>query len=181
VSSTPSSSAVGTGQRPPEQRTPDRGPTRSGADAVISIAMFVGALVGMFFAFQWMRDTDASRLVVVARRARRRVVGVWAIFYSMDRAVDTCRSPSRRPCDPGCSSGPALLLLSIFLVYPAVYTAIISFQDARGNEWVGWENYAFVFTDPAMLRSIRNSLGWSIVVPLFATGSGCCSRSWPTG
>ena len=172
MSSTPSSSAVGTGQRPPEQRTPKRGPTRSGADAVLSVALFVGALVGMFFAFQWMRDTDASRLVVVVAALVVGVVGVWAIYYSMDRAVDTLSLGKQETVRPWVFVGPALLLLSIFLVYPAIYTTVISFQDARGNEWVGWENYAFVFTDDAMLRSIRNSLGWSIIVPAFATGIG---------
>jgi alpha-glucoside transport system permease protein len=128
--------------------------------------------VGMFFAFQWMRDTDASRFVVVLAALVVGVVGIWVVYYSMDRAVDTLSVAKQETVRPWVFVGPALLLLGIFLVYPAIYTAIISFQDARGNEWVGWENYAFVFTDPAMLRAIRNSLGWSIIVPLFATGIG---------
>jgi alpha-glucoside transport system permease protein len=173
VSSTPSSPAVGTDQRPPPTgKQPDRGPTRRGMDAILSIALFVAALLVLVYSFIWMRDTDAGRGLVVAVAIVVGVGGVWAIYYAMDRLVDTLSIARQETVRPWVFVGPAIVLLGIFLVYPAVYTTMISFQDARGVEWIGWDNYAFVFSDPSMLRAIRNSLAWSVVVPLAATGIG---------
>jgi alpha-glucoside transport system permease protein len=172
VSTTPSP-AVGKETEPEIRSSRDeRGPSRRGADAAGSVALFIASLLVMYYSFTWMRDTEASRAIVVAAALVIGIGGVWAVYYSMDRAVDTLSIVRQEQVRPWVFVGPALLLLGIFLVYPAIYTSVISFQDARGNEWVGWENYAFVFSDPAMLRSIRNSLGWSIVVPLAATGIG---------
>ncbi len=149
-----------------------RGPTRRGADALLSVALFVGAVLVLFYAFLWMRDTDANRLLVVLIAITVGVGGVFSIFYSMDRLVDALSMRWQEVVRPWVFVGPALVLLSIFLVYPAIYTILISFQDSTSTSWVGWDNYAFVFSDPAMLRSIRNTLGWIVVVPTVATGVG---------
>jgi alpha-glucoside transport system permease protein len=73
---------------------------------------------------------------------------------------------------PWAFVGPALVLLSVFLIYPTVRTVIISLMDQRSENFVGFENYAFVFTDAAMVRSIRNTLGWMIVVPAVSVSVG---------
>ena len=50
--------------------------------------------------------------------------------------------------------GPAVVILSVFLVYPVINTILISFKDAHGpRSFVGFDNYKFVFTDESMLRS----------------------------
>ena len=52
--------------------------------------------------------------------------------------------------------GPAALFLFVFLVYPTIYTAILSFNRGRGGEfsnWVGVDNWIRLFTqDPNFLR-----------------------------
>jgi alpha-glucoside transport system permease protein len=52
--------------------------------------------------------------------------------------------------------GPAALLLIVFLVYPTVYTVLLSFNRGRGGEfsnWVGVDNWIRLFTqDPNFLR-----------------------------
>jgi alpha-glucoside transport system permease protein len=68
--------------------------------------------------------------------------------------------------------GPALVILTVFLVYPVINTILISFKDARSESFVGLENFKFVFTDESMLRAIRNTAGWIIVVPLFGVSIG---------
>jgi alpha-glucoside transport system permease protein len=50
---------------------------------------------------------------------------------------------------------PAGLLLIVFLVYPALYTMLLSFNRGRNgifNEWVGLDNYARLFADPDFLN-----------------------------
>jgi alpha-glucoside transport system permease protein len=58
------------------------------------------------------------------------------------------------------------------LVYPVINTILLSFKDAHSKAFVGLDNFKFVFTDESMLRSIRNTLGWMILVPLVATATG---------
>jgi alpha-glucoside transport system permease protein len=78
----------------------------------------------------------------------------------------------REPLRPWAFVGPALVLLAVFLIYPTVRTVILSLMDERGENFVGLDNYGFVFSDPAMLRSIRNTLGWMIVVPAVSVSVG---------
>jgi alpha-glucoside transport system permease protein len=50
---------------------------------------------------------------------------------------------------------PAGLLLLIFLIYPAIYTVLLSFNRGRNgifNEWVGLDNYARLFADQDFLN-----------------------------
>jgi alpha-glucoside transport system permease protein len=50
---------------------------------------------------------------------------------------------------------PAGLLLLVFLIYPAIYTVLLSFNRGRNgifNEWVGLDNYARLFADPDFLN-----------------------------
>ena len=68
--------------------------------------------------------------------------------------------------------GPAMVIVAIFLVYPVVNTIILSFKDARSENWVGFENYSFIFSDSSMLRSMRNTLGWIVVVPVLSVSVG---------
>ncbi|HEY9310382.1 MAG TPA: sugar ABC transporter permease [Microbacterium sp.] len=52
---------------------------------------------------------------------------------------------------------PALVLLGIFVVWPAVYAGYLSFQDwsfYKDPEFVGWRNYANVLSDPLFWESI---------------------------
>jgi alpha-glucoside transport system permease protein len=68
--------------------------------------------------------------------------------------------------------GPALVVLAVFLIYPVINTLIISLKDATGQDFVGLDNYEFVFTDESMLRSIRNTGLWIVFVPLVAVSVG---------
>ena len=60
----------------------------------------------------------------------------------------------------------------MFLIYPVINTILISFKDARSQDFVGLDNYKFVFTDESMLRSIRNSALWIVLVPPAAVSIG---------
>ena len=47
---------------------------------------------------------------------------------------------------------PALAFLFIGLVAPAIRTIYLSFKDARGDSFIGWENYHWAFTQPEIDR-----------------------------
>lgn len=50
---------------------------------------------------------------------------------------------------------PAGLLLLVFLIYPAIYTILLSFNRGRNGifeQWVGLDNYTRLFSDPDFLN-----------------------------
>nr|WP_203433993.1 sugar ABC transporter permease [Jiangella asiatica] len=67
---------------------------------------------------------------------------------------------------------PALLLLGIGLIYPAVRTIYQSFFDRTSDSFVGLDNYSDIFTDSAMLVVLRNTAVWVILTPILATFIG---------
>src|SRR5690606_29354396 len=59
---------------------------------------------------------------------------------------------------------PALILLLVGLVYPTVQTVINSFLSSRGN-FVGLDNFVWIFSQEQNLVVIRNTIVWTLVVP----------------
>jgi multiple sugar transport system permease protein len=52
---------------------------------------------------------------------------------------------------------PVVILLGIFVIWPAVYAGFLSFQDwsfYKDPQFVGWKNYADVLTDPLFVATI---------------------------
>jgi len=67
---------------------------------------------------------------------------------------------------------PAVALLIIGLVVPAIRTTVLSFKDKAGATWVGLDNYIWMFTEPASRLVLRNTLIWVILAPLLSTAIG---------
>jgi alpha-glucoside transport system permease protein len=67
---------------------------------------------------------------------------------------------------------PALLMVLVGLVYPALKTIQQSFQNARGDAYVGFDNYDRIFGSSDMLTVLRNTAIWVIVTPFVATAVG---------
>jgi alpha-glucoside transport system permease protein len=132
------------------------------------------AFLVMWWAFDWLRsdDIDAPRWLIVVVAVVVGVGGIWVLYWGMDLLVNLLPERLRETLRPWVFVGPALVILSIFLVYPAVNTLVLSFQNDTGESFVGLENYGFIFTDDAMLRSIRNTVAWVIVVPAGSVGIG---------
>ncbi len=67
---------------------------------------------------------------------------------------------------------PALLMISVGLLYPGLRTVYESFRDSSSSGFVGWENYHTIFTDKDLLGVLRNTAVWVVVTPLLATFIG---------
>lgn len=67
---------------------------------------------------------------------------------------------------------PTLLLLAVGLVVPAIRTTLLSFMDSGSNNWVGLDNYRWMFAEDSIVRVLINTLIWVLLVPLVATGFG---------
>jgi alpha-glucoside transport system permease protein len=142
----------------------------------LRVALAIGAIaavaVSLSRAVDLMKDDDANRLTVVGVAILIGVVGVVFLFWAMDQLVDILPDRAREGVRPYVFVGPAIVLLSVFLIYPVINTILISFRDSRGQDFVGLDNYEFVFTDESMLRSLRNTAGWIVLVPLVAVSVG---------
>ncbi|TFC13163.1 sugar ABC transporter permease [Cryobacterium algoritolerans] len=66
---------------------------------------------------------------------------------------------------------PALILLGVGLIYPAFRTSLLAFTNSSGK-WVGGENFVWMFTQPAALITLGNTLIWVVLVPTVATAIG---------
>ena len=69
-------------------------------------------------------------------------------------------------------TAPAIILLLVGLVYPAIATVVQSFFDKSGENFVGLENYVWTFTNPEGFWSVINTVIWVLVAPTFATAVG---------
>jgi len=138
-----------------------------GAVAIPIVAFYI-----LWVTFDFLRDSEANRVIVVGVAVVVGAGGVFFLYWAMNRAVELLPQRYREGVRPWIFVGPAMVLLSVFLVYPVINTILISFKDAQSQSFVGLDNFKFVFTDESMLRSIRNTLGWMIIVPTAAVAIG---------
>jgi len=73
---------------------------------------------------------------------------------------------------PWLYTAPALLLLTIFLVYPALDTVRLSFFGPDSEEYVGLDNYVYASTTDQMLVAFRNNLIWLVLFTFLTVGGG---------
>ncbi len=147
-----------------------RGP-RLGRFLLALAATVVGVLL-FLFVFDYLRSPTANRLSVVLVAIGAGVGGVFFLFWTMNKVVDVLPAWFREGVRPYVFVGPAIVILGVFLVYPVFNTILISFKDGISRDFVGLDNYRFVFTDRHMLRAIRNTVGWLVLVPLVAVSVG---------
>jgi alpha-glucoside transport system permease protein len=163
--------------KPPGPEAPDarRGPGATAAVIVLSLlatlAVPVLTYVLLNGTFEAMSGNFPTWVVAVVAILIG-VVGVFAMFTLVDVGIKRLPDKIGRAVQPYAWAGPAIVVLAIYLVYPAVNTVQLSFYDATGDNYVGLVNYEYVFTDPAMLRSLRNTLFWIFIVPAAAVAIG---------
>lgn len=68
--------------------------------------------------------------------------------------------------------GPAILFLTIYLVYPVIATLRLSFYDRSAVHFVGLSNYVWAYGDAGFRQSIFNNILWLAVVPAACTFFG---------
>jgi len=74
--------------------------------------------------------------------------------------------------------GPALFLIVFFLVYPTIMTIARSFFGRGASlfgphtEFVGFTNWRYIFTNSAMLTSLRNNTLWAVLFTTCTVGFG---------
>ncbi len=67
---------------------------------------------------------------------------------------------------------PALALLTVGLVVPTVQTIGQAFMNSRGTEFIGFDNFAWIFTQSQNVRVIVNTILWVLIAPVVSTIAG---------
>ncbi len=68
--------------------------------------------------------------------------------------------------------GPAVALLGFGLIYPALRTIAMSFMDRRSANFVGLDNYQWLFTATDSKQAFINTFLWVVLVPTISTAVG---------
>jgi alpha-glucoside transport system permease protein len=100
------------------------------------------------------------------------VGGVIVLFWVLNTLVERLPEKWEDRLKPWVFIGPALLLVSAFLVYPALDTLRRSFMDASSDAYVGVENYRWLVTDPGVRETLFNNVLWIVFVPTVTVAVG---------
>jgi alpha-glucoside transport system permease protein len=68
--------------------------------------------------------------------------------------------------------GPAVALVTVGLVVPAVRTVYLSVRGPDGSQFVGGANYIWAFGTPTQQHVLVNTLLWIVVAPVVTTSLG---------
>jgi len=114
-------------------------------------------------------DQFISKLLLGAIALYVGVGGIWLLFTGASTLVERLPAKQRDRILPWVFVAPALALLAIYLVYPAVGTIIASFQNDKGEFTLA--NWATLGTG-AFLEIIRNNVIWLLAATTFSVGLG---------
>ena len=134
----------------------------------LSTLLLVILIVLLVSSVGFMRDGNAPRALTAILALVIGVGGIWALFYLLNEITQGFSERVGSKILPYMFITPALLFLGLYLFYPIVRTVIISFYDRTSENFVGFANYAFIFTDPSMLIVMRNTLLWLVIAPAFS-------------
>jgi alpha-glucoside transport system permease protein len=90
------------------------------------------------------------------------------VFYAAGRATGRLT----RPVTIVVLLGPALILLAVGLVIPALRTIYLSFRSDDSSSFIGGKNYGWAFTNGSAQQALLNSLLWIVIAPIVATVLG---------
>ena len=104
------------------------------------------------------------------------VIGVPGVLFGYialsERLLSLAPDRWRDRLRPWVWLAPAIAFLSVFLVYPTIYTLYLSFLDKFSKNFVGLNNYVYFLTTSDTLVALRNNAIWLVLLTLFAVGGG---------
>ena len=100
------------------------------------------------------------------------VVAFLAVVGVLLLVVDRAPKRGREKVQLVAFLGPAVVLLCVGLLIPAIRTVVLSFKGPGSIDYVGLENYAWMFTNVEARRILLNTAAWVLVVPALSTAIG---------
>jgi alpha-glucoside transport system permease protein len=142
---------------------------QGGPNLLASIYDLIGNSVGAQALRNGQGDQFIAKLLLAGIALFVGVGGIWLLFTGVSSLVERLPPKSRDRILPWVFVTPALLLLAIYLVYPAVATIIRSFQD--NDDQFTLANWTSLATGP-FLEILRNNVIWLVVATGGSVGLG---------
>jgi alpha-glucoside transport system permease protein len=106
----------------------------------------------------------AGKLVQAVVALALGVVGIWALFIVANSLVEHLPTKATATLRPFVFVLPAIAVVSLYLVFPAVGTIIQSFTEVPEGEGLFY-NYGQAFADPKLRLALRNNAIWLLLAP----------------
>ena len=116
----------------------------------------------------WLLNTKIGQMALAVIALALVVV----ILLLLATVADRLRGKARGAASVAVFTLPAVALLGMGLIYPAIRTMWLSFHDRTGSNFVGTANYQWVLTNSDSLRAFVNTALWVLLVPTLSTGIG---------
>ena len=104
-------------------------------------------------------DPVQAKLTVMVIALAIGTGGVWLLYVGLNGAVDLIGGRWAERIRPYVFLGPAVAMVSVFLVGPAILTILASFTEDEGLV----ANWSFVLTSPEMWLAFRNNVIWMLL------------------
>ena len=140
----------------------------------VLVALFVPfvTFVVLWLGFLFLRDSGAPKVVIVLTAIVWGVGGIALLYLVSNWLTEKLPAFWQARILPFVFVGPAIAILTLYLLIPAVLTFHDSFFNATSATFVGLDNYVYAFTNSEMLTAIRNNVIWLVVGTAFSTGFG---------
>ena len=123
-----------------DSQTVPEAPATAGRVIGVSILRLVAALIIpivafflLWVTFDFLRNSEANRVLVVLVAIVVGVGGVFFLFWAMNRVIEWLPARYREGVRPYVFVGPCLVILSVFLIYPVINTILLSFNRGRNG------------------------------------------------
>lgn len=123
-------------------------------NATVIVTIGVGAMMLYYFGTNWLLET------------------VFADRFDAEGRVTLSMTNFRARVRPWLFIFPALIFLTIYLLYPALATFYFSFFDATSENFIGLDNYEWAIGNAGFQQAVLNNVLWIVVVPFSSTAIG---------
>ena len=152
---------------------------RTGTEVLRAVVIVAVVVVTLWYGFGLLSQPDLfanlsptlSKLVQALIAVVLGVIGIWALFYAGNTIIEALPGKASESLRPYLFVVPALVVVGVYLIYPAVGTITQSITDRPEGEGALF-NYAEAFTNPEMLIILRNNVMWLLIVPIVSVVFG---------
>jgi len=100
------------------------------------------------------------------------VGGAMLLFFFLNMTVEGLPQRIEGMLKPYVFVLPAVLFITVFLIYPTIQTIIYSFANSDTTAWVGFQNYTDVLGSENFQETIFNNVLWIVIVPALTVAMG---------
>jgi alpha-glucoside transport system permease protein len=95
------------------------------------------------------------------------VGGALLLYWLLNKFAERLPGNWEDRVKPWVFVGPAVVVIGLFLIYPALRTLVLSFANEDSTAWVGFSNYADLLSSRDFIFvTLLNTLLWIAVVPV---------------